>query len=97
MNRLFSSSVVATAAYAFTLLAGQPSVSAMAPGGVLAPPLSPATEALRDGDDVRARGIAAMQSDQVQHTASLFTLSPATAALADGDDVRARTLAALQH
>ena len=99
MNRLLTSSVFATAAYAFTLLAGQPVASAMAPGGVVTTPpsavLSPATEALRDGDDVRARGIAAIQSDQIQHTASLFTLSPATAALADGDDVRALGIAAV--
>ena len=64
MKRFLATSVFATAAYTLTLLAGQPSANADAPAGVTTPPsvvLSPATAALRDGDDVRARSIAAIQ------------------------------------
>jgi len=94
MKRLLATSLFTTAAYMLTLLAGQPAARADVPGGVVSPPLpallSPATAALRDGDDIRARGLAGSPSESLQHTASLFTLSPATAALADGDDIRAR-------
>src|SRR5712691_1158505 len=93
MKRLLATSLFATATYTFTLLAGQPVANAAAaPGGVVTTPpsavLSPATAALSDGDDVRARAIAAPQFDQLQ-AALLPALTPATAALADGDDVRA--------
>jgi hypothetical protein len=72
MKGFLATSAFATAAYTLTLLAAQPSANADAPAGVTTPRsvvLSPATAALRDGDDVRARGIAAIQSDQLQHTA----------------------------
>ena len=101
MKRLLATSLFAAGAYSLTLLAGQPHASADVPGGMVTAPssavLSPATAALRDGDDIRAADIAAIQSGQLQHTASLLILSPATAALADGDDIRARVLAAIQH
>jgi hypothetical protein len=102
MKRLLATSLFATAAYTFTLLAGQPVVNAAAaPGGVgtTSPSgvLSPATAALRDGDDIRARAIAAAQFDQLRQSALLPALTTATAALRDGDDIRARQLAALQH
>jgi len=102
MKRLLSTSLFATAAYTFTLLAGQPVANAAPePGGVVTTPpsavLSPATAALSDGDDVRALGIVTVQFDQFQQPATIFVLSTATAALRDGDDIRARQLAALQH
>src|SRR5437867_12173648 len=103
MKRLLATSLFATAAYTFTLLAGQPVANAAAaPGGVVTTPplaaLSPATAALSDGDDVRARAISAAQFDQLQQSALLpaLTLTLATAALADGDDVRALGIVAVQ-
>ena len=101
MKRLLATSLFATAAYTFTLLAGLPVANAAAaPGGVVTTPpsamLSPATAALSDGDDIRARAIAAAQFDQLQQSALLPALTPATAALADGDDVRALGIVAVQ-
>ena len=101
MKRLLATSLFATAAYTFTLLAGQPVANAAAePGGVVPTPpsavLSPATAALSDGDDIRARAIAAVQFDQLQQSALLPALTPATAALADGDDVRALGIVTVQ-
>src|SRR5438270_11143792 len=71
MKRLLATSLFATAAYTFTLLAGLPVANAAAaPGGVVTTPpsamLSPATAALSDGDDIRARAIAAAQCDRLQ-------------------------------
>src|SRR5438105_11708342 len=79
MKRLLATSLFATAAYTFTLLAGQPVANAAAaPGGVVttAPSavLSPAT-ALSDGDDIRARAIAVAQFDQLQQSALLPALT----------------------
>jgi len=101
MKRLLATSLFATAAYTFTLLAGQPVANAApVPGGVVTTPpsavLSPATAALSDGDDIQARVIAAAQFDQLQQSALLPALTPATAALADGDDVRALGIVAVQ-
>ena len=83
MKRLLATSLFTTAAYTFTLLAGQPVASAAAaPGGVVTTPpsavLSPATDALSDGDDIRARAIAAAQFDRLQLSALLPALTPAT-------------------
>jgi hypothetical protein len=103
MNRRLAtfSSLVAAGAYSLSLLTGQPVASADSPTGVAPAPssngLSLVTEALRDGDDIRARFILALQADQSDQSAMLPALSPATAALADGDDVRARFILALQH
>ena len=71
MKRLLATSLFTTAAYTFTLLAGQAVANAAAaPGGVVTTPpsavLSPATDALSDGDDIRARAIAAAQCDRLQ-------------------------------
>ena len=101
MNRLIATSLFAASAYSLSLLVGQPVASADPPIGI-APArssngLSLATEALRDGDDIRARFILAFQADQSEQSAMLRALSPATAALADGDDVRARFILSLQH
>src|SRR5207302_5212513 len=101
MKRLLATSLFATAAYTFTLLAGLPVANAAAaPGGVVTTPpsavLSPATDALSDGDDIRARAIAAAQFDRLQLSALLPALTPATTALADGDDVRALGIVAIQ-
>ena len=97
-RRLIATSLIAASAYSLSLLAGQPVASADSPTGVALAPsssgLSLATEALRDGDDIRARFSLADQSEQ---SAMLPALSPATVALADGDDVRARFIVALQH
>jgi hypothetical protein len=95
------SSLVAAGAYALTLLAGQPVASADSSSGGLtaassAMPLV-ATNALCDGDDVRARFILALQSDQLEQSALVPSVSLATAALADSDDVRARFILSLQH
>ena len=96
MNRHLTSfsSLVAAGAYGLTLLASQPVASADSPSGVATAPssavVSLASAALADGDDIRARFIVSLGSDQLLHTTSMFTVSPATAALADGDDVRAR-------
>jgi hypothetical protein len=99
MNRLLVASLFTITACGFSLLGGQPIANADSPTDV-APSstgLSLATEALRDGDDVRARFILALQADQSVQSAMLPALSPATAALADGDDVRARFILTLQH
>jgi hypothetical protein len=100
MNRRLATSLFAVGAYSLTLLASSPVASADSTSGVGTAPssalLSPATAALHDGDEVRARAILALQADQLVYTTSTFTLSPATAALADGDDVRARFLSALR-
>ena len=97
-RRLIATSLFAASAYGLSLLAGQPVASAGSPVGVAPAPassgLSLATEALRDGDDVRALFTLADQSEQ---SAMLPALSPATVALADGDDARARFILVLQH
>jgi hypothetical protein len=100
MNRLLATSLFAAGAYSLTLLAGTPGASADGPGGVVTTPpsalLSPATAALADGDDIRARFIFETTSNRLsaatETTAApdVAALSPATAALADGDDIRAR-------
>jgi hypothetical protein len=64
--------------------------------------LSPATAALADGDDIRARFIFQTSTESVAPVVTtaapnLAALSPLTAALADGDDIRARQLAAIEH
>lgn len=103
MNRRLAtfSSLGAAAAYALTLLAGQRVASADSSSGVATAPSSAmpslVTNALRDGDDIRARFILTLQSDQPEQSALLPALSPATAALADSDDVRARFVLSLQH
>jgi hypothetical protein len=105
MKRLLATSLLAAGTYGLTLLAGSPAASAETPGAVenAGPPvvLSPATAALADGDDIRARFILQTQSDSVSPVETvaapgLAALSPLTAALADGDDIRARQLAALE-
>lgn len=100
MKRLLATSLFATAAYTLTLLAGQPVANAAAAGGAVNTPpsavLSPATAALFDGDDIRARAIGAAQFDQVRQSVLSPALTPATAALADGDDVRALGIVAVQ-
>ena len=100
MKRLLSTSLFVAGAYSLTLLAGTPGASADGPVGVVITPpsamLSPATAALADGDDIRARFIfentANRFSAATETTAApdMPALSPASAALADGDDVRAR-------
>ena len=100
MNRLLATSLFAAGAYSLTLLAGTPGASADGPAGVVTTPssavLSPATAALADGDDIRARFIFETTSNRLsaatETTAApdVAVLSPATAALADGDDIRAR-------
>ena len=100
MKRLLATSLFAAGAYSLTLLAGTPGARADGPaGGVTTPPstvLSPATAALADGDDIRARFIFETTSSRLsaatETTAApdVTALSPATAALADGDDIRAR-------
>ena len=101
MNRLLATSLFAAGAYSLSLLCGQPVASADSPAGVTTAPsstgLSLATEALRDGDDIRARFVLALQADQFDQSALFPAVSPATAALADGDDVRARFILTLQH
>ena len=107
MKCLLATSVFAAGAYTLILLAGTPVASADAPAGVVATPpsavMSPATAALVDGDDIRARFIFDPASNRLtaatEATAApdIAALSPATAALADGDDIRARALAAIQH
>jgi len=61
MNRFLATSLFAAGVYGLTLLAGTPGASADGPAGVVATPpsgvLSPATAALADGDDIRARFI----------------------------------------
>jgi hypothetical protein len=61
MKRLLATSLFAAGAYSLTLLAGTPGASADGAAGVVATPpsavLSPATAALADGDDIRARFI----------------------------------------
>ena len=65
MNRLLATSLVAAGAYGLTLLAGSPVASADSASDVASPPafavLSPATTALADGDDIRARFILSLQ------------------------------------
>ncbi len=65
MKRLLTTSLFASAVCTLMLLAGQRTASGEAPGGVVTTPssvvLSAATEALRDGDDVRARALAALE------------------------------------
>ena len=100
MKRLLATSLFAAGAYSLTLLAGTPGASADGPVGVVTPSsavLSPATAAIADGDDIRARFIfettannrlsAATETTAAPYVAAL---SPASAALADGDDIRAR-------
>ena len=61
MKRLLATSLFAAGAYSLTLLAGTPAASADTPAGVAitlpSAVLSPATAALADGDDIRARFI----------------------------------------
>ena|SRR5438105_796119 len=100
MKRPLATSVFAVGAYSLTLLAGTPGASADGRVGVVITPpsavLSPATAALADGDDIRARFIFETTSNwlsaSTETTAApdVAVLSPATAALADGDDTRAR-------
>jgi hypothetical protein len=106
MKRLLATSLLVAGAYGLTLLAGIPAASADTPGGMTNadPPvaLSPATAALADGDDIRARFILQTPSESfspIETTAApdLAVLSPLTAALSDGDDVRMRELAAIEH
>jgi hypothetical protein len=106
MKRLLATSLLAAGTYGLTLLAGTPAASADTPGGLANtdPPvvLSPATAALADGDDIRARFIlqtptASVSPIETMAALDLAALSPLTAALADGDDVRMRELAAIEH
>ena len=61
MKRFLATPLFAAGAYSLTLLAGTPSASADGPAGVITTPpsavVSPATAALADGDDIRARFI----------------------------------------
>jgi hypothetical protein len=99
MKRLLATALFAAGAYSLTLLAGTPAASADSPADVITTPsvvLSPATAALADGDDIRARFIFETTTNSfsaaTEATAApdVAVLSPATAALTDGDDIRAR-------
>jgi hypothetical protein len=65
MNRLLATSLFVVGAYSLTLPGGQPVASADSRAGVPSAPSSTgrslATDALRDGDDIRARFILALQ------------------------------------
>ncbi|MBV9359325.1 MAG: hypothetical protein JO023_27760 [Chloroflexi bacterium] len=106
MKRLLTTSLLAASTYGLTLLASTPAASADTPGGGANADtpvvLSPATAALADGDDIRARFILQTRTESfspIETTAApdLAALSPLTAALGDGDDIRMRELADIQH
>ncbi|MGI9148613.1 MAG: hypothetical protein ACR2IK_19055 [Chloroflexota bacterium] len=65
MNRRLATSLFAAGAYSLTLVAGQYVATADSPSDVATAPssavLSPATAALADGDDGRARFILSLQ------------------------------------
>ena len=88
MKRLFPTSLFAAGAYSLTLLAGTPIASADGPAVVVTTPpsavLSPATAALADGDDIRARFIFETTSNWLSASTET-TAAPDVAVLSDRD------------
>ena len=100
MKRLLATSLFAAGAYSLTLLAGTPGASADGPVGVVNTPpsamLSPATAALADGDDIRARFIFELRSDEFV-AATGVTTAPDAAALSTSMTREHVSLGAIQH